>query len=107
MIHHLNQTCPKDNFPLLRIDQLVDTMVRHKLLSCKDVYSGYNQIKIYPLNEDKTMLITDREIYCYKVIPFGSKNTGATFQRMISKVFKEEIEHTIEAYIDDVFVKIL
>ena len=75
----LNKACPKDSFPLPRIDQLVDSTAGHELLSFMDAYSGYNQIPMHPPDEDHTSFITDRGLYCYKVMPFGLKNAGATY----------------------------
>ena len=75
-----------DSYPLLKIDQLVEAMAGHELLSFMDAYSGYNQIKMHPSDEDKTAFTTDQGIYCYKV---GLKNVGATFQRMVNKVFSQ------------------
>ena len=72
----LNKACPKDSFPIPRIDQLVDATAGHGILSFMDAYSGYNQIRMSPEDEDKTMFITDRGLYCYKVMPFGLKNAG-------------------------------
>ena len=68
----LNKACPKDYYPLPRIDLLVDVTAGHSLLSFKDAYSGYNQIRIYPA--EKTSFITDQGTYCYRVMPFGLKN---------------------------------
>ena len=79
----------------------------HELLSFMDAYSGYNQINMHPEDEDKTMFITDQGIYCYKVMPFRLKNARATFQRMVNKVFEEQIGHTMEVYVDDIFVNSL
>lgn len=76
---NLNKVCPKDSFPLPRIDQLVDATIGHELLSFMEAYCGYNQILIHPLDQKHTSLITDRGLYCYKVIPFGLKNVGATY----------------------------
>ena len=70
-----------------------------------DAYSEYKQIKMHPSDEDKTAFITDREIYCYKMMPFGLKNAGATFQCMADKVFKDLIESIMEVYVDDMLVK--
>ena len=70
-----------------------------------DTYSGYNQIKMHLPDEDKTTLTTGREIFCYKVMPFGLKNAGATFQRMVDRVFKDIIVHAIEVYVVDMLVK--
>ena len=75
----LNRACPKDNFPLPNIDQMVDATASHKLLSFMDAYSVYNQIKMHSTNVDKTAFSTGRAIYCYKVMPFGLKNARATF----------------------------
>ena len=80
-------------------------MAGHELLNFMDSYSGYNQIKIHPPDEDKTAFPTGRRIYCDKVMPFGLTNAGATFQRMINKVLKHRIESTMEVYVDDMLVK--
>ena len=66
----LNKACPKDSFPLPRIDQLVDSTTRHKLLSFMDAFSGYNQILMDEDDQEKTSLITSQGLYCYKVMPF-------------------------------------
>ncbi|CAL2248236.1 unnamed protein product [Prunus armeniaca] len=75
---NLNRACPKDSFPLPRIDQLVDATAGQALLSFMDAYSGYNQIFMHPEDQAHTSFITDRGLYCYKVMPFGLKNAGAT-----------------------------
>ena len=62
----LNKTCPKDSFPLPRIDQLVDSTVGHKLLTFMEAFSGYNQIKMAEEDQDKTAFITSQGLYCYK-----------------------------------------
>jgi hypothetical protein len=69
----LNKACPKDSFPLLRIDALVDSTSRYGLLSFMDAFSSYNQILIHPEDREKTEFITDQGLYCYKVMPFGLK----------------------------------
>ena len=76
---NLNKACPKDSFPLPRIDQLVDATAGHELLSFMDAYSGYNQIPMNPADEEHTSFVTDRGLFCYKVMPFGLKNAGATY----------------------------
>ncbi|XP_074327728.1 uncharacterized protein LOC141665641 [Apium graveolens] len=77
----LNKACPKDSFPLPRIDQLVDATAGHALLSFMDAYSGYNQILMYEPDQEHTSFITDRGLYCYIGMPFGLINAGATYQR--------------------------
>ncbi|CAL2241651.1 unnamed protein product [Prunus armeniaca] len=101
----LNKAHPKDNFPLPRIDQLVDSTSGNQLLSFMDAYSGYNQIMMYDDDKTKTFFIIERGTYCYKVMPFGLKNARATYQRLVNKIFKEQIGITIEVYVDDMLVK--
>ena len=103
----LNKACPKDPFPLPRIDQLVDSVLGHARLSFLDAFQGYHQIPMNASNQDKTTFITPRGTYCYKVMPFGLKNTGATYQRMVTKLFGHMIGKTVEVYIDDMLVKSL
>nr|CAN71502.1 hypothetical protein VITISV_021013 [Vitis vinifera] len=103
---NLNNACPKDSFPLPRIDQIVDSTAGQGMLSFLDAFSGYHQIPMSPTDEEKTAFITPHGLYCYKVMPFGLKNAGATYQRLMTKIFKPLIGHTVEVYIDDIVVKI-
>jgi len=75
-----NKFCLKDPFPLPDINRLVDNSSGYQLLSFMDDYSGYNQIPMFPLDEEKTAFIIDQEIFCYKIMPFGVKNAGDTYQ---------------------------
>jgi hypothetical protein len=75
----LNKACPKDSFPLPHIDALVDSTSGYGLLSFMDAFSGYNQILMHLKDQEKTAFITDRGLYCYKVMPFSLKNAGATY----------------------------
>ena len=101
----LNKTCTKDSFPLSRIDQLVDSTVGHKLLTFMDAFSGYNQIKMTKEDQEKTAFITSQGLYCYKVMPFKLKNAGATYQRLMNKMFSKQIGKNMEVYVDDMLVK--
>ena len=101
----LNKACLKDNFPLPRIDQLVDSTAGHKLLTFMDAFSGYNQIKMAEEDQEKTAFIMSQGLYCYKVMPFKLKNVGATYQRLVNKMFNKQIERNIEVYVDDMLVK--
>jgi hypothetical protein len=101
----LNKACPKDSYPLPNIDKLVDDSAGYKLLSFLDAYSGYNQIPMSVKDRDKTAFMTEGANYRYNVMPFGLKNAGATYQRMMNKVFKEEIGKMLEVYMDDMIVK--
>ena len=77
----LNKACPKDSFPLPKIDQLNDATARHDRMSFLDAYRGYHQIPIEP-DQEKTTFITPKGIYYYKVMPFGLKNAGVAYQRL-------------------------
>lgn len=82
----LNKAYHKDSFHLPCIDSLVDATSGFKYLSFMDVFSGYNQIKMYQSDEGKIAFVTDQGLYCYRFMPFGLKNAGATYQRMVNKV---------------------
>ena len=103
----MNEVCPKDSFPLSKIDQLVDATSGHQLLSFIDAFAGYNQIRIAPEDEEYMTFMTDKGIYCYKVIPFGLKNVGATYQQLVNKIFKAQIRQNMKVYVDDILVKSL
>ncbi|GMH09059.1 hypothetical protein Nepgr_010899 [Nepenthes gracilis] len=102
---NLNKACPKDSFPLPRIDLLVDSTSGHELLSFMDAYSGYNQISMSPEDEEHTSFMTDQGTYCYKIMPFGLKNAGATYQRLVNKLFADQISRNMEVYVDDMLIK--
>ena len=91
----LNRACPKDNYPLLRIDTLVDSTARHELLSFMDVFSGYNQIKVNEEDQEKTSFVTSQGLFCYKVMPFELKNAGAMYQRLMNKMFVHQIGRNV------------
>ena len=75
----LNKASPKDDFPLPHIDMLVDSTTGHSMLSFIDGFSLDNQILMAPKDMEKTSFITKWGTYCYRVMPFGLKNTGATY----------------------------
>ncbi|XP_064945551.1 uncharacterized protein LOC135597052 [Musa acuminata AAA Group] len=101
----LNNACPKDCYPLPRIDQLVDATAGHARLSFMDAYSGYNQIRMAPEDSEHTAFLTDQGVYFYKVMSFGLKNAGATYQRTVNKMFAHQIGRNMEVYVDDMIVK--
>jgi hypothetical protein len=100
----LNKHCPKDSFPLPRIDQIIDSMVGCARLSFLDAYSGYNKIKLKKEDEEKIAFITPYDVFCYQVIPFGLKNAGETYQRMMQNCLGSQIGRNIQVYIDDVVI---
>ena len=88
---NLNKACPKDSYPLPRIDLLVDSMVGHQLLRFMDANSGYNQIKLDEGDQEKTSFVTSQGLFCYKVMPFGIKNAVAAYQRLVNKMFAQQM----------------
>ena len=70
----LNKACPKDSYPLPRIDQLVDSTAGHKLLSFMDAFSGYNQIRMDEADQEKTSFVSSQDLFCYKVMPLDRKS---------------------------------
>ncbi|KAG8500352.1 hypothetical protein CXB51_004142 [Gossypium anomalum] len=101
----LNKASPKDNFPLPHIDTLVDNTASYSLFSFMDGFSGYNQIKMHPEDMEKTTFITLWGTFCYKVMPFGLKNAGATYQRAMVTLFHDMMHREIEVYVDDMIAK--
>jgi hypothetical protein len=101
----LNKACPKDPYPLPSIDRLIDGASGYKTLSFMDAYSGYNQIKMNVADAPNTAFMTNTCNYFYRVMPFGLKNAGATYQRLMDRVFAQQIGRNLEVYIDDMVVK--
>ena len=98
----LNRACPKDPFPLPRIDRLVDATVGHTRMSFLDAFQGYHQIPFALEVQEKTAFLTPVENYHYKVMSFGLKNAGSTYQRIMTRMFEPQLG---EVYINDMVVK--
>jgi hypothetical protein len=101
----LNKACPKDEFPLPRIDTLVDAAASLELMSLLDCYSGYHQIWMKKEDEPKTSFITPSGTYCYLRMPEGLKNARGSFNRMTAKVLHSQIGRNVLTYVDDIIVK--
>ena len=101
----LNRTCPKDDFSLPHIDLLIDNTASYEMLSFMDGFSGYNQIRLAEEDQDKTSFTTPWGTYCYVVMPFGLKNAGATYQRVMMVIFYDMIHIDMEVHVDDILVK--
>ena len=70
-----------------------------------DAYSGYNKFPMHVFDQEQTLFITDRDLYCYKVMPLGLKNAGTTYQQLVNMMFKEQINKKMEVYVDDMLFK--
>jgi hypothetical protein len=101
----LNKACPKDPYPLPRIDQIVDSTLGCDLLSFLDAYSGFHQIRMAKEDRRHTAFVTVHGLYCYVVMPYGLRNALPTFVRAMSKTFGDLIRDKVEIYVDDIVVK--
>ncbi|GKF97533.1 reverse transcriptase domain-containing protein [Tanacetum coccineum] len=87
----INKACPKEHHPLPVAEQKVEDLHRHRLKCFLDAYKGYHQIPIAERDEEKTAFYTRDGVFCYKRLPFGLKNAGATYQKLIDKVFNNQL----------------
>ena len=92
-------------FPMPRIDQLVNATVGHPRMSFLDAFQGYHQIPLAVDDQAKTAFVTLSKNYHYKMMPFSLKNTGATYQKIMTRIFEPQLGKNIEIYIDDMVVK--
>ena len=74
-------------------------------MSFLDAFQGYNQIPLALDDQKKTAFVTPTGNYHYKIMPFGLKNAGSMYQRMMTKMFEPQLGKNIEVYIDDMVVK--
>jgi len=101
----LNDACPKDDFLLLVTELMIDSTTGHEALSFMDCTARYNQILMAPEDQEATAFHTAKGIFCYKVMPFGLKNAGATYQRAMQTIFDDMLHRKVKCYIDDLVVK--
>ncbi|GJT36513.1 reverse transcriptase domain-containing protein [Tanacetum coccineum] len=102
---NLNSACPKDYYLLPNIDCKVESVMGFKYKCFLDAYKGYHQIQMAEEDEEKTAFYTDQGTYCYTKMPFGLKNAGATYQRLVDSTFQSQIGRNLEAYVDDMVIK--
>jgi hypothetical protein len=102
----LNKACPKDPFPLPRIDQIMDSTSGCDLLCFLNAYSGFHQIPMSREDEIKTAFISVDGLFCYVSMPYGLKNALPTFVRAMHKTFSDLIRDLVEVYVDDIVVKV-
>ena len=70
-----------------------------------DTFSGYNQIRMHEDDQEKTSFVTSQGLFCYRVMPFGLKNAGVTYQRLMNRMFAPQIGRNVQVYVDDMLVK--
>nr|GFB09970.1 reverse transcriptase domain-containing protein [Tanacetum cinerariifolium] len=101
----LNKAYPQDCYPLPEIDWKVESLCGYPFKCFLDAYKCYHQIQMAVADEEKTTFHTGQGVYCYTKMPFGLKNAGATYQRLMDKEFKNQMGRNIEVYVDDLVVK--
>ncbi|GJX29066.1 reverse transcriptase domain-containing protein [Tanacetum coccineum] len=101
----LNKACPQDCYPLPEIDWKVESLCGYPFKCFLDAYKGYHQIQMAESDEEKTAFHTSHGVYCYTKMPFGLKNAGATYQRLVDKAFDSQVGRNIEVYVDDLVIK--
>ncbi|GKV08872.1 hypothetical protein SLEP1_g20443 [Rubroshorea leprosula] len=101
---NLNDACPKDPHPLPNVEKLVERAAGHERMSFLDASSGYHQVQLLLDDQEKTAFYAGDAIYCYVMMPFGLKNAGATYQKLVQIIFKLQIGRNIEVYVDDMII---
>eukprot|EP00253_Pinus_taeda_P027894 PITA_27894 len=100
-LRNLNQVSLKDNYPLPKMDHILQRVVGASRISLLDGFSGFNQILVHPDDQDKTTFTTPWGTFKYVKMPFGLKNAGATFQRAMDIAFSKEVHEFLVIYLDD------
>jgi hypothetical protein len=100
----LNKCFPKDDFPLVRIDKIIDFTTGCEMMVLLDCFSGYNQIWLHKEDEEKTSFITPLRIYCYFRMPESLHNAGPTFCRMMKAYLKDQVDRNVLSYVDDIAI---
>lgn len=79
----------------------MDSAAGYEIINFLDAYFGYYQILLFGLDQEAIAFITTMGMYCCKVMSFGLKNAGAIYQRLVTKMFREDIGKSMEVYVDD------
>ena len=101
---NLNKASLKDNYPLPKMDHILQRVAGSSRISLLDGFSGYNQILVHKDDQTKTSFTTPWGTFMYVKMPFGLKNAGATFQRAMDIAFAKEIHEFLVIYLDDITV---
>jgi hypothetical protein len=100
----LNKCCPKDDFPLVRIDQIIHSVAGCDIMALLDCFSSYHQIWLHREDQEKTSFITPFGTYCYMRMSKGMRNAGSTFCKMMKAALKDQVGRNVLSYVDDIVV---
>ena len=100
----LNKACPQDCYPLPEIDWKIESLCGYPFKCFLDAYKGNHQIQMAKEDEEKTAFHTSQGVYCYTKMPFGLKNAGATYQRLVDNAFEKQVGRNLEVYVDDLVI---
>jgi hypothetical protein len=100
----LNNCCPKDDFPLTRIDQIVNSTAGCDIMALLDYFLGYHQIWPRREDEEKISFVTPFGTYCYMRMSEGLRNARPMFCRMTKAALKDQVGRNIFSYVDDIIV---
>ena len=101
---NLNKLSLKENYPLPKMDHILQSVVGSQRMSMLDGFSGYNQVVAHPSDQEKTTFTTPWGTFMYAKISFGLTNVGVTFQREMDIAFLEEKDKFVVIYLDDITV---
>jgi hypothetical protein len=100
----LHKCCPKDNFPITRIEKIIDSAMSYEVMALLDCFSVYREIWLHKEDEEKTSFITPFGTYCYLIMPEGLCNFGRTFYRLTKLALKDQVGRNVLSYIDDIVI---
>jgi hypothetical protein len=101
---NLNKCSRKDNYPLPKMEHILQKVSGSKVMSFIDGFSGYNQIFVHPEDKEKTTFTTPWGKFMYEKLPLGLMNVGATFQREMDIAFVGEKDKFVLIYLDDITI---
>jgi hypothetical protein len=100
----LNKACPKDPYPLPRIDIIIDQATDREMLSLLDCFSGYHHVWMRREDEAKPGFTTLFGVFCFVRMPEGLRNAGPTFNRMMKLILGSQLGRNASAYVDDIVI---
>ena len=103
-LRNLNKCSKKDNYPLPKMEHLLQKVPRARVMSFLDGFLGYNQIVVHLEDQEKTSFTTPWGTFMYSKMPFGLMNDGATFQRAMDIAFVGDKDKFVLIYLDDITV---